>query len=79
VRDLANASKHVRLTKSPSTELHHIANTSFEVATFDSDVFDSDVFQTGGVKMKERDQRVSFDDCAKGLFTFWNDLLNAVK
>jgi hypothetical protein len=79
VRDLANASKHVRLTQKPSTAVNHIANTTFHVGTFDSGSFDSGSFDTGGVKMKDQSQNISFDDCASALFTFWTDTLNAVK
>jgi hypothetical protein len=72
IRDFANSSKHVRLTQTPSTDVHHIANTSFQVASSDSAF-------GGGVKMKEHDTYVSFDECAEALFSYWQGLLLAVK
>ena len=79
VRDLANASKHVRLTQRPSTDVHHVANTSFQVAAFDSASFDSSAFETGGIKMKEGNAHISFDECAKGLFRYWSGLVHILR
>jgi hypothetical protein len=69
IRDLANASKHVRLTRRPSTSMTHVANTFIEVGAFDSAAFD-----TARVKMKDGPVDVEFDDCARALFRYWTDL-----
>jgi hypothetical protein len=78
IRDLANASKHVRLTRGPSTSMTHVANTSIQVAGFQSDAFDTSAFQTGGVKMKDGKADVSFDVAARALFGMWTQLLAAM-
>jgi hypothetical protein len=79
IRDLANASKHVRLTHRPSTSMTHIANTFIEVGAFDSAAFDRSVFDTTRVKMKDGTVDVDFDDCARALFRYWTDLLQRIR
>jgi hypothetical protein len=74
IRDLANASKHVRLTRRPSTSMTHVANTVLSVAAFDTAAFDRDAFDTPRVKMKDGSVDVQFDDCARALFDYWTNL-----
>jgi hypothetical protein len=69
VRDVANASKHVRLKHHPSTSMTHVANTSLEVGAFDSAASD-----TARVKMKHGTVDVDFDECARALFRYWTEL-----
>jgi hypothetical protein len=71
IRDLANASKHVRLTKRPSTSMSHIANTTITVA---STVIDQSSVSTASVKMKDGANDIEFDDCARALFGYWTTL-----
>jgi hypothetical protein len=56
----------------------HVANTSIQVAGFQSDAFDTSAFQTRGVKMKDGKADVSFDDAARALFGTWTQLLAAM-
>jgi hypothetical protein len=74
IRDLANASKHVRLTKRPSTHVSHVANTYIRIGTFQRGAFDPRVFDTEGVVMKDGASEVSFDACATELFNYWTRL-----
>jgi hypothetical protein len=74
IRDLSNSSKHVRLTRRPSTSMTHVANTFVEVGAFDSAAFDRSAFDTARVKMKDGPANVEFDDCARALFRYWTDL-----
>jgi hypothetical protein len=62
IRDVANASKHVRLTKRPSTSVTHVANIFLEVG------------DAARVKMKDNSRDVEFDDCARELFQYWTAL-----
>jgi hypothetical protein len=78
IRDLANASKHVRLTKKPSTSMTHVANTSLVVGVFSSTVFDPSVFDTTRVQMGDGQTEIQFDDCARALFRYWTDLSQKV-
>jgi hypothetical protein len=78
IRDLANASKHVRLTKRPSTCMTHVANTYIRIGTFQRGAFDPRVFGTGGMVMKDGTTEVSFDACATELFNYWTRLLKDI-
>jgi hypothetical protein len=79
IRDLANASKHVRLTKRPSTSMAHVANTHIRIGTFQRGAFDPRVFDTGGMLMQNGATGVSFDACATELFNYWTRLLNEIR
>jgi hypothetical protein len=73
IRDVANSSKHVRLTRHPSTSMTHIANTSIYIGAFDSATYRA-AFDVSKVKMKNGAIDVDFDDCARALFSYWTNL-----
>jgi hypothetical protein len=75
IRDLANASKHVRLTRHPSTSMTHIANTSITVV---SSVVDNSSAHTATVTMKDGSNDIDFDDCARALFGYWTTLATTI-
>jgi len=76
IRDLANASKHVRLTLKPSTSMTHIANTSIQSTGFGEGGFGAGRYGGGpNVTMKDGADDVSFDDCANNLLAFWRPLV----
>jgi hypothetical protein len=80
IRDVANASKHVRLTRRPSTSMSHIANTFIETGSFQSGAFQRSAFDTARVKIKNGSQDVDFfDDCARALFQYWTDLFKQIR
>ncbi len=79
MRDVANASKHVRLTKNPSTSMTHVANTAIQIGGFQSNAFQRNAFQTSHITMKDGGTEVDFDDCAKALFAAWTALINAMQ
>jgi hypothetical protein len=79
IRDLANASKHVHLTKRPSTSMVHVTNTHIRIGTFQRGAFDPCVFDTGGMVMQDGATEVSFDACATELFNYWTRLLNEIR
>ena len=78
IRDLSNASKHVRLTRRPSTRVSHVANIHIRIGTFQRGAFDPRVFDTQGMVMKDGAREISFDACATELFDYWTRLLNDV-
>jgi hypothetical protein len=78
IRDVANASKHVRLTRRPSTSMSHIANTYIETGSFQSVAFQRSAFDTTRVRMKDGSQVVDFDDCARAFFQYWTDLFKQI-
>jgi hypothetical protein len=78
IRDLANASKHVRLTRKPSTTATHVANTVLTVPKWDKAVWDKAKWDTPQVVTDSGGANVYFDDVASQLFTFWQTLLALV-
>jgi hypothetical protein len=68
IRDVANGSKHVGLTR-PSTSMTHIANTVVEIGDLDSTGFD-----IARVKIRDGSVNVEFDHCARALFRYWTEL-----
>jgi hypothetical protein len=71
IRDLANASKHVRLTKRPSTSMRHIANTTITVT---STVID----RAAIITLRDGAKDIDFDDCAQALFNYWTTLARTI-
>jgi hypothetical protein len=76
VRDIANASKHVRLTIRPSTTMTHIANTEIQVAKWDHATWDNARWDAPSVTSRDGGANVLFDPYAKELFEFWTDLID---
>lgn len=76
VRDLSNASKHVKLTIRPSTSMTHIANTSIIVVGWGEGGWGQNRYGgQGSVTMKDGSSDVSLDDCVKRLYAFWESLI----
>lgn len=75
IRDLANASKHVRLTIRPSTSMTHIANTSIQTVGFGEGGYGLGRYSAPSVTMKDGSTDVYLDDCAKDLFGLWDALI----
>lgn len=76
IRDIANASKHVRLTRSPSTTMSHMANTNIQVATWNSAQWDNTKWDTPSATSKDGSDDVLFDTCADELFQYWTTLID---
>jgi hypothetical protein len=78
VRDIANASKHVKLTRNPSTTITHMANTVIQVAKWDTGLkWDSGAkWDTPSVISKHGSNDVLFDTCAEELFRYWTNLID---
>lgn len=78
IRDVANGSKHPRLTRRPSTFMTHIANTFIETGAFQSPGFQRTGFDSSRVRMKDGSNNVEFDECARALFQYWTDLFKQI-
>lgn len=77
IRDLSNASKHVKLKIKPSTSMTHITNTEIQVSTHDGSLKYNGQGRHGpSVVFHDRDGVIYLDDCARNLFKFWEDLIN---
>jgi len=76
IRDIANASKHVRLTRTPSTTMTHMANTSIQVATWDTAQWDNAKWDTPYATSKDAANDVLFDTCSEQLFQYWATLID---
>jgi hypothetical protein len=75
IRDVANASKHVKLEHS-STSMTHVANVSIMTADYSSGSYGQGRY--GGaaeLKIREGSDVVSFDKCAENMFQFWESLI----
>ena len=79
VRDLANASKHVRLTIKPSTSMTHIANTTIQTVGFGESAYGVGRYSAPSVIMKDGSNGVCLDDCVQDLFGFWSVLIADLK
>jgi hypothetical protein len=76
IRDIANASKHVQLTRNPSTSMSHMANTSIQVASYDSSQWDNAKWDEPYAASKDGPIDVPFDTCAEELFDYWTLLID---
>jgi len=76
IRDIANASKHVRLTRNPSTTMSHTANTSIQFATWDSAQWDNAKWDTPYATSKHGTDDILFDTCAEEMFQYWTALID---
>jgi hypothetical protein len=79
IRDVTNASKHVSIggpgKAKPSTKMKHIANTHIVSIPYGGGGYGSGRHSGPNVIFDERGTQISFDDCAKELFNYWNALL----
>jgi hypothetical protein len=76
IRDVANASKHVKL-HSPSTGMTHIANTFISSFGYGQGGYGVAGVYGGAREMRIKDNTgdVVFDDCAKDVYAFWSALI----
>ncbi|MEZ5850391.1 MAG: hypothetical protein R3D68_07055 [Hyphomicrobiaceae bacterium] len=75
IRDLANASKHVRLTLRSSTSMTHIANTVIQSTGYGMGSYGDGRYGGQNVMMKDNGTEVSLDGCVTDLMSFWKQLL----
>jgi len=78
IRDVANASKHVNLTRRTLTSMSHIANTVIQTSSWSTGPFGSGRYSDDSVKMKDGGSDIDFDDCVEKLRTFRRDLIDDV-
>jgi hypothetical protein len=78
IRDVANSSKHVILTRNPSTSITHIANTYID-AGYGAGAYGRGRYGSPSAHMEEAGGRVSFDDCARDVLKFWSRLMDAIR
>lgn len=76
IRDLSNASKHVKLTIRPSTSMIDIADTEIQVSSYGTGGYGQGRYSAPSVVFHDRDNVIYLDDCAKKLFTFWESLID---
>jgi hypothetical protein len=76
IRDVSNASKHVELTRQPSTSMTHIANTSIISYGYGEGGYGVGRFGAPTVMLDEAQGPVSLDECATVVFDFWKDLVD---
>ena len=76
IRDLANASKHVKLTIRPSTSMTHIANTVIQSTGYGMGGYGMGRYGGTNIKMKDDGGETSLDDCVQKLHSFWQELVS---
>jgi hypothetical protein len=75
IRDVANASKHVKLDHS-STSMTHVANVAIMTTGYGQGGYGEGPY--GGaaeLKIKDGSSDVSFDKCAQSTYKFWQSLI----
>lgn len=75
MRDVANASKHVRLTLRPSTGMSHVANTHVQTTGYGMGAYGAGRYGGRNLTMDDSGQSISFDQCVNDLLAFWRPLL----
>jgi len=77
IRDVTNASKHVKIGKFPtSTGMNHMANTHLISTSYGQGGYGEGPYGGGpDVVFNDSGTQISFDDCAKELFAYWEMLL----
>jgi hypothetical protein len=75
VRDLANASKHVRLTRHPSTSMTHVANTVIQSTGYGQLGYGQGRYGGRNTTIKDGSNDVLLDDCVQELMNFWEPLV----
>lgn len=77
IRDLSNASKHVKLTIRPSTSMTHIANTEIQTSTYGGGVkYGQGRYSQPSVVFHDQGNVIYLDDCARKVFAFWEALID---
>lgn len=75
IRDVANASKHVRIDWRPSTGMSHIANTHIVTTGYGVGAYGAGRYGGRNVTMDDSGQSISFDDCVADLISFYRPLV----
>lgn len=75
MRDLANASKHVTLTKNPSTQATHITDTTAIESRYGEGFSGVSKYGRGVVAIDDGGTKVDFEDAADEVYVYWRDLL----
>lgn len=76
IRDLSNASKHVRLMILPSTSMTHIANTAIQTSAYGRGGYGQGRYSAPSVIFHDSGNVIYLDDCARVVFAFWENLIN---
>jgi hypothetical protein len=78
IRDLANASKHVKLAIKPSTGMTHIANTFIQSSSYGTGGYGVARYSAPSVMMQDSTGDVSLDDCVNALYAYWKNLIGVL-
>ena len=83
IRDVTNASKHISIgglgKRKPSTKMTHIANTHIVSTPYGGGGYGSGRYGGSNVIFDESGAQISFDDCARALFNYWDQLLTRMR
>ncbi len=75
MRDVANASKHVRIDRRPSTGMSHIANTHIQSTGYGMGAYGAGRYGGKNLTMDDSGMTISFDSCVTDLIGFWRPLV----
>ncbi len=75
IRDVANASKHVVLSRRPSTGLNSISQTAVQSVGYGVGPFGVGRYSGPNFVLLDGDKTISFDECATAMFAYWRGLL----
>ena len=78
MRDVANASKHVSLSKA-STQATHITDTTAIESKFGLGVFGVSKFGRGVVVIDDGGTKVDFENAADEVYGFWKEQLEQLR
>lgn len=78
MRDVANASKHVKIDRRTSTGMSHIANTHIESSSYGTGSYGRGRYSGGNLTMDDSGRSISFDECVGELIGFWRPLLSSL-
>lgn len=75
IRDVANASKHVVLSRRPSTGLNNVSQTALQSVGYGLGPFGVGRHSGPNFVLLDGDKTISFDECATAMIDYWRDLL----
>jgi hypothetical protein len=78
LRDLANASKHVSLSKA-STQATHISNTSAVESVIGEAIIGISKIERGVVTIRDGSENEDFEDAADEVYEYWKTLLDRLQ
>lgn len=79
MRDLANASKHVILTKNPSTQATHITDTTAIESRYGEGGYGVSKYGRGVVVIDDGGTKVDFECAADEVYVYWRELLGEME